>query len=132
MEELRREKRALDREVAACLKPMLGIEHIGWLRERIADNDVFLIVALRVFAPRVIMGRRMVNMREILSTYMGVSKWCVSQKIGFVLNQYKFVKRFREEVDKTFKQICSEISTCGIGRVENSCEKSGKNVGKYR
>ena len=112
IETLTLEKERIEERLAELCKPALDIRYAKWLRERIPDRDVYLMVALRLFSPKSLAGARMTwgkNLREVLCANMGVNKWYVSRQTKEVIALYKVVKSFRKKVNITYEGILIEI-----------------------
>lgn len=93
-------------------KPTLDIAYAKWLRTKIPDRDVYLMVALRLFSPKTLAGARMAwgkSLRDVLCKNMGVNKWYVSRQAKEVITLYKVVKSFRKKVNNTYEGIIEEI-----------------------
>ena len=116
LREVRKKKAALDGELAELCKPVLDISYAGWVKERIKDNDIFLIVALRLFSPRTLAGKRMEcgNIREEISKHMGINMWSVSKRVQLVLFYYDNVKNFKARSNLEYKMIIQELGLKGI------------------
>lgn len=113
IETLTRQKQETEKRLKDMCEPVLDISYAKWLRERIPDRDVYLMVALRLFAPKSLGGARMTwgkNLREVLSENMGVNKWYVSRQTKEVVALYKMVRSFRNKVNETYKGIREEIT----------------------
>lgn len=97
-------------------KPILDISYAGWLRARIADNDIFLIVAIRIFTPRTFAGKRMEcgSVRDEICKYMGINKWSVSKRVKLVLFYYDNIRNFRRKANLKYKNIIAEAVSLGI------------------
>ena len=97
-------------------KPVLDISYAGWLRARIADNDIFLIVAIRIFTPRTFAGKRMEcgSVRDEICKYMGINKWSVSKRVKLVLFYYDNIRNFRRKANLKYKNIITDAGRLGI------------------
>ena len=97
-------------------KPVLDISYAGWLRARIADNDIFLIVAIRLFTPRTFTGKRMEcgSVRDEICKYVGINKWSVSKRVKLVLFYYDNIRNFRRKAKLKYKNIIAEAGRLGI------------------
>ena len=112
IETLTEEKKRIERRIEELCKPKLDTSYAKWLRERIPNRDVYLMVALRLFAPKSLGGARMTwgkNLREVLSENMGVNKWYVSRQTKEVIALYKVVRSFRKKVNEAYEGILEEI-----------------------
>lgn len=116
LRDVRKKKAALDEELACMCKPVLDISYAAWVKRRIPDNDVFLMVALRLFTPRTLAGKRMEcgNVRDEICKQMGINKWSVSKRIQLVLFYYDNTKRFKGRVNNALKSVLEELGRNGI------------------
>ncbi len=103
-------------------KPVLDISYVGWLRARITDDDIFLIVAIRIFTPRTFAGKRMEcgSVRDEICKYMGINKWSVSKRVKLVLFYYDNIRNFRRKANLKYKNIIAKAVCLGI---LNDCKK---------
>lgn len=117
--ELRALREKVSRDEAALkemCRPVIGISYAGWVKQRIKDNDIYLFVALRLFSPRTLAGKRMEcgNVRDEICKHMGLNKWSVSKRVQLVLFYYENVKNFRHKVGLEYKMIIEELGLSGI------------------
>ena len=112
IETLRNERARIDQELCQLYAPILDVSYAKWLRERISDRDVYLMVALRVFSPKTLGGARMAwgkRLRDALCANMGVNKWYVSKQVKEVLALYRAHRPFHQKVNETTERILTEI-----------------------
>lgn len=104
------EKQARESFCNFC-QPVLNVSYAGWLRERVKDRDVYLMVALRLFSPRSLAGRKIVTkgIRKALSKNMGINEWYVSRQIGEVTYLYDHIPKFKADVNKAYSSVVDEL-----------------------
>lgn len=112
LNELRRSKDELNNKESLLCKPLLDIKKARWLKEQISDRDTFLIIAIRLFSPRVFMGCRMNRMvRREIAERLEISKEYVSTLIKIVLFRYNSMKQFHKEVNLQYEKILHNIKS---------------------
>jgi len=116
LRDVRKKKTALDEELARMCRPVLDVSYAAWVKERIPDNDIFLMVALRLFTPRTLAGKRMEcgNVRDVICQQMGINKWSVSKRIQLVLFYYEKIRDFKVGVNTAYRNIVTALGEGGI------------------
>lgn len=114
--ETRNTKSAVCEELANMCKPVLDMSYAGWVKERIKDDDIFLIISLRLFSPRTLAGERLAsgNIRDKLSKHMGINPWSVSRRVRQVLFYYDKIKSFRARANADYKNVIEELGESGV------------------
>lgn len=112
LQTLQAEHERIEAKLAEYYKPVLDVSYAQWLRERVQDRDVYLMLALRFFSPRSLVGGRLIRnkyIRDVICENIGVNKWYVSRQIKEVVSLYSLVKPFRKRVNKAYDCISKEL-----------------------
>ena len=108
---LRQTKESVKSKERSLCKPLLEMGKARWLRELIPDRDTYLLIAIRMFSPRVFMGYRMKKLvRREIAASLNTNKEYVSTLVKTAIFRYNSMKKFHAEVNRQYENILQLIN----------------------